>query len=568
MVRIKLLTLFLSIFIIHSGTALGFQEVPEITPEPRQQNLLANPQRTVHTFLHWQQAGHKNPEYVVTTMKLADGNEEEKMELAERLLKVLDARGLLIDYDAIPSNSNYTDSLSGLQQYILFQSLPEVYLTRTAQNQWVFSRSTTQVVPELYANTFSGWFTFLIDQLPDWSNNEWFGIKLWQYMAVFFWILIGLVLMRVFQFFLDNYVKRLALKTKFTWDDELIDGIEKPSGYIFVTAFYLLTYSNLQFSVTVSHTLSVFLEVALSAAVVWLFYNLADAFSKYLTVFTSKTETELDDHLVPLIRKTLRFFVLIMGVIAILQNNGINVASLIAGLGIGGLAVALAARETLANFFGSITIFMDRPFKIGDWIKTGDVEGTVEEVGFRSTRIRTFYNSLVSVPNSNLANEDIDNLGLRRYRRLKTVLNLTYSTTPEQMEAFVEGIKAIVKANKHFRQDAYEVHFNSFGAHSLDVLVYVFFDVPDWSTELQQRHNFLLEILRLAKEIGVEFAFPTQTLHMDSFYKDQPRKVGEERTEEELASTVTEFGPAGKKGNPEGIRLYRDGEEVDFGANK
>jgi len=566
--HIRSLTLFLTIFILTTGTVFGFQESPESSPEPRQQDLLINPQRTVHTFLHWQQTGHKKPDFVVATMKLAEGNDDEKLELAERLLKVLDARGLLIDYDAIPSNPNYTDSLSGLQQYILFQSLPQVYLTKTAQNEWVFSKTTTQAIPELYANTFSSWFTFLIDQMPEWTNNEWFGIKIWQYLAVFFWILIGLILMKVFEFLLDNYVRRLAQKTKFTWDDDLIDGIEKPSGYIFVTAFFLLTYSNLQFSVTVSHALSVFLEVALSAAVVWLFYNLADVFSKYLTVVTSKTETELDDQLIPLIRKTLRFFVLVMGVIAILQNNGVNVASLIAGLGIGGLAVALAARETLANFFGSVTIFMDRPFKIGDWIKSGNVEGTVEEVGFRSTRIRTFYNSLVSVPNSNLANADIDNLGLRKYRRLKTVLNLTYSTTPEQMEAFVEGIKAIVKANDHFRQDAYEVHFNSFGAHSLDVLVYVFFDVPDWSTELQQRHNFLLEILRLAKEVGIEFAFPTQTLHMDSFYNDQPRKVGEERTEEELASAITGFGPGGEKGKPEGIRIYRDGNELDFGANK
>jgi len=566
--HIRSLTLFLTIFILTTGTVFGFQESPESSPEPRQQDLLINPQRTVHTFLHWQQTGHKKPDFVVATMKLAEGNDDEKLELAERLLKVLDARGLLIDYDAIPSNPNYTDSLSGLQQYILFQSLPQVYLIKTAQNEWVFSKTTTQAIPELYANTFSSWFTFLIDQMPEWTNNEWFGIKIWQYLAVFFWILIGLILMKVFEFLLDNYVRRLAQKTKFTWDDDLIDGIEKPSGYIFVTAFFLLTYSNLQFSVTVSHALSVFLEVALSAAVVWLFYNLADVFSKYLTVVTSKTETELDDQLIPLIRKTLRFFVLVMGVIAILQNNGVNVASLIAGLGIGGLAVALAARETLANFFGSVTIFMDRPFKIGDWIKSGNVEGTVEEVGFRSTRIRTFYNSLVSVPNSNLANADIDNLGLRKYRRLKTVLNLTYSTTPEQMEAFVEGIKAIVKANDHFRQDAYEVHFNSFGAHSLDVLVYVFFDVPDWSTELQQRHNFLLEILRLAKEVGIEFAFPTQTLHMDSFYNDQPRKVGEERTEEELASAITGFGPGGEKGKPEGIRIYRDGNELDFGANK
>lgn len=299
---------------------------------------------------------------------------------------------------------------------------------------------------------------------------------------------------------------------------------------------------------------------------VWLFYNLADVFAKYMTVITSRTENTLDDQLVPLIRKTLRFFIVVMGVILILQNNGYNVASLIAGLGIGGLAVALAAKDTLANFFGSVTIFVDKPFRIGDWIKVGNVEGTVEEVGFRTTRVRTFYNSLISVPNSNIATTDIDNLGMRKYRRFRTMLNLTYSTTPLQMEAFVEGIKAIVKANSHFRQDYFEVHFNNMGAHSLDVLVYVFFDVPDWSTELQQRHNFLLEILRLADEVGVEFAFPTQTLHVDSVHSNEPRKVGEDRTEEELAAGVTAFGPGGEKGNPQGMRIFKDGKEIDFGA--
>ncbi|MBO6585343.1 MAG: mechanosensitive ion channel family protein [Gracilimonas sp.] len=537
-------------------------------PQPRDEDLLANPRRAVHTFLHWQQSGHKNPDFVIKTMKLSDAGEAQKLQLASELLKVLDARGLLIDYDQIPANPNYTDSLSGLQQYILFSSLPEVYLIKSDQNQWVFSEATINRIPELYDDTFSGYVTLITDNLPNWAHNEWLGIEIWQYIAVFIWLLTGLILMKVFGFILDNYVKRLAQKTKFTWDDDLINSIEKPAAFIFLMIFFLLTYSNLQFSVNISYYLSAILEIVVSVGVVWLLYNLADVFSQYLSVLTSKTETQLDDQLVPLIRKTLRFFVVLMGVIAILQNNGYNVASLIAGLGIGGLAVALAARETLANFFGSVTILLDRPFKMGDWIKVGDVEGTVEEVGFRSTRVRTFYNSLVSVPNSNLANTDIDNLGLRQYRRLKTALNLTYSTTPEQMEAFVEGIKAIVKANKHFRQDMYEVHFNSFGAHSLDVLVYVFFDVPDWSTELQQRHNFFLEVLKLAKELGVEFAFPTQTLHMDSFYKDEPRKAGEDRSEEELASAVYQFGPDGEKKSAEGTRIFKDGEEIDFGANK
>lgn len=556
--RYSAFTFFL-FFLFISNSIFGFQE--------NAPSDLATPQKAVHTFLHWQQTGHQNLDKVVTTMKLYEGSKEEKIELARELKRVLDARGLLVQYDAIPNTRNYVDTLSGLHQYILFEELPEVYLTKK-DAEWVFSEATINQIPQLYRKTFSSLVEAVVSELPESTRKVWMGLEIWQYIAIFCWLLLGLVLRKVFEFILDNYIHRLAKKTSFEWDDDLIEELDKPAGFIFMMAFWFATFTNLQLSVTVNHYLSLTLEIAVSVGFIWLFYNLSDVFSKYLGVLTSKTESKLDDQLVPLIRKTLRFFVLIMGVILILQNNGYNVASLIAGLGIGGLAVALAARDTLANFFGSITIFVDKPFRIGDWIKVGSVEGTVEEVGFRSTRIRTFYNSLVSVPNSNISNNDVDNLGLREYRRLLTTLNLTYSTSPEQMEAFVEGIKAIVKSNSHFRQDFYEVHFNAFGAHSLDVMVYVFFKVPDWSTELQQKHNFFLEVLKLAKEVGVEFAFPTQTLHVDSFHKDEPRQVGEPRTEEELAASVTEYGPNGSKSNPDGLRIFKDGKEVDFGSGK
>ncbi len=543
-------------------SALSFQD----TQRNRTDNL-SSPRKTVHTFLYWQQKGHLNLELSASTMKISDQPIEERIQLAKSLLRVLDAKGLLIDYSSIPDSKDYVDSLSGMQEYTLFNRLSDVYLVKK-DNEWVFSGSTINEIPVLYAATFSTLVESLVDRLPEWTKEEWLGIEVWQYLAVFCWILIGLIFRKIFEFILDNYIRRITTRTNFSWDDDLLDGLERPIGFIFLMVFYMASYTNLQLTATLNYYLSTILEIATSVGFIWLFYNLSDVFTKYLAVLTAKTDTKLDDQLVPLIRKTLRFFVIFMGIIIILQNNGYNVASLIAGLGIGGLAVALAARDTLANFFGSVTIFVDKPFRIGDWIKVGDVEGTVEEVGFRSTRVRTFYNSLVSVPNSNVANTDIDNLGLREYRRLKTVLNLTYSTSPEQLEAFVEGIKAIVKSNNHFRQDFYEVHFNSFGAHSLDVLVYVFFKVPDWSTELQQRHNFLLEVLRLAKEVGVEFAFPTQTLHVDSHFQQEPRKVGEERTEEELATGVFEFGPNGSKGKPEGLKIYKDGKEVNFGSSE
>ncbi len=528
--------------------------------------FVSSPQKSVHSFIHWQQKGHVIPERYIQPFALFDGEKADKEQLAQQLLKVLDARGLLVVYSEIPDTRNYVDSLSGLPQYILFDELPQVYLTKVG-SEWLFSEPTIEQIPELYRATFSSTLEALIDRLPPIAKQEWMGLYNWQIIGLFLWILMALIIRKLFERILTQYLSGWAKKTRIEWDDLLVESIQKPLSLIVLIGFLLLSYTNLQFGVSTNLYLSKILNISLSVAVFWVIYNLIDVFAEYLTHVTGKTENSLDDQLVPLIRKTLRVFIVVLGVIVILQNNGFNVASLIAGLGIGGLAVALAAKDTLANFFGSITIFVDRPFRMGDWIKTSAAEGTVEEVGFRSTRIRTFYNSVISVPNSSLANSEIDNLGMREYRRLKTILNLTYTTSPEQMEAFVEGIKAIVKANSNFRQDYYEIHFHAFGAHSLDVLVYVFFSVPDWSTELQQRHNFLLEILRLAKALDVEFAFPTQTLHIDSHIQGRLAEKSSASTQS-LIHQIKSFGPNGEQAKPEGFRLYDEGSEVNYGPKK
>jgi MscS family membrane protein len=183
-------------------------------------------------------------------------------------------------------------------------------------------------------------------------------------------------------------------------------------------------------------------------------------------------------------------------------------------LGLGGLAFALAAKDLLGNFFGSLTVLLDRPFQIGDWVVIDDVEGSVEEVGFRTTKVRTFYNSLITLPNSVLTNTKIDNMGARRFRRMNTMLGLTYDTSPEKIDAFCEGVRALIQLHPYMRKDYYQVYFNQYSAASLDILIYVFWETPDWNMELRERHRFLLDILRLAKQLDVEFAYPTQTLYL------------------------------------------------------
>ncbi|QVL48160.1 MAG: mechanosensitive ion channel family protein [Thiocapsa sp.] len=263
----------------------------------------------------------------------------------------------------------------------------------------------------------------------------------------------------------------------------------------------------------------------------------------------------IDSQLLRLGFKLLAFVAIAALVVDGAQRIGLPAYSVITGLGVGGLAVALAARETLANLLGSLAIMLDRPFRIGDWIKMNDNEGTVEDIGFRSTRIRTFYDSLLSVPNSVTVNAAIDNMGERTYRRVTTKLNIRYDTGPERIEAFLEGIKEIIKANPTTRKDYFHVVMHDFGPHGLDVLLYFFLQVPDWSAELVERQRVFLEIMRLADRLGVEFAFPTQTIEVETM-PGQPHQARPVQKPTELSAVARDFGANGSAARPRGLGLF------------
>jgi MscS family membrane protein len=200
---------------------------------------------------------------------------------------------------------------------------------------------------------------------------------------------------------------------------------------------------------------------------------------------------------------------------------GLPAYSVLAGLGVGGLAVALAAQQTIANLIGSLIIMVEKPFSVGDSIKLKDTEGVVENVGFRSTQIRTLYNSLVTIPSSQVVNGTIDNMALREYRQIKIDLGLVYDTPIEKIKAFIEGIKQILEAHSNTRKDSFYVFFYQFGSHSLDILVDFSLKVPSRMDELTERQQIFLDILHLAEIMEVEFAFPTQTLHITDLEEEK-----------------------------------------------
>jgi MscS family membrane protein len=306
--------------------------------------------------------------------------------------------------------------------------------------------------------------------------------------------------------------------------------------------------------------LLVALKLFTVVAAVWTAFRLTDLTTKYLARKAEHTATKFDDLLVQMVSKSLKAFVLCIGVLTAAQAFSLPIAGLVGGLGIGGMALALASKDAISNLFGSFTVLTDRPFEVGDWIVTSDAEGTVENVGFRSTRIRTFYNSVVTLPNSLLTSTVVDNMGARQFRRIKTTLGLQYNTTPAQIDAFCEGIRELIRRHPSTRKDYFHVYFNGFGDSTLDILLYCFLDCSDWGIELREKHRLYNDILRLAERLNVQFAFPTRTLHL--YQEDHAEQNPEIKSPQEAGKKAAAFiaGPPLAPDRTPGPIEYRGSE--------
>ncbi len=342
----------------------------------------------------------------------------------------------------------------------------------------------------------------------------------WRWASLLGVLLGGLVVGKIAAFWLDGQSRRLRRDERLNLLAMLLHSLAGPVTLLALAAalYTAQTFMDLNFDgqslmpmwIAISRTLSVL-------AAGWFIYRMVDVVEYYLHNLTSRTETLLDDQLVPLVRKTLRVFVVIVAVLFIAQNIfQWDVGALIAGLGIGGLALALAAKDTLANVFGSVTIFGDRPFQMGDRIRIKGYDGVVEEVGFRSTRIRLLNGHLMIIPNATVANETIENVSKRPFIRHDMTVTVTYDTAPDGLQRAVEIVREMLAARAGaFPPDKPgRVHFTEFGAASLNIAASYWFTPPQWEDYLDFAHDFNMELLRRYNDEGIEFAFPTQTLYV------------------------------------------------------
>ena len=381
----------------------------------------------------------------------------------------------------------------------------------------------------------------------DWLDNAWLGVTVRQAIGIG-----ALALIAAAVWFAALQLLRLYLRARFGgggrefWRRER-SRLSRSLLALAAAVVVLLGFPTLGFGDSVENAVGRIATLFGAGALALLGFRMADIATDAFERRAALTESRIDDQLAPLLRTALKGGVALIGALFVLGNLGVNVTSLIAGLGLGGLAVALAAQDSIRNLLGGVTIFADRPFQVGDWVVMNDIEGTVEHVGFRSSRVRTFYNSVVTVPNARIVDTHVDNMGLRRWRRYKTTLGLAYHTSPDQLQAFTEGVRALIRANPDMRTDYYIVEFISFGESSLDLMFYCFIDAADWNEEMRVRHVLNLDVLRLAERLEVEFAFPTRTLHLAGM-PDRPHEAPAPRERSELGRTVDGFGPRGSDG--------------------
>jgi MscS family membrane protein len=509
-------------FLMYSSQVFGqvILDENQIPIPPDDFQNLNTPYTATLSFFYNLREDNYDPKAAAEVLKLNPDNQAEAEKLAIKLKQIFDGNGVFVRISEVPNDPDFIDSLYSNQAKFFFDTkhLPLVYLEKTA-NEWKFSAFTVSQIEKMHRETYPYGTDRLLNILPKLGNQVYLGLHFWQLAGLFILILLLFLSHKIITILLDKVFLYAMARLGYGYVGEkyLLPVARVISIYLIVVLSSLFIRL-LQLPIEVVAFALKVLNAAKPFIITIVFYKIVDIVSVYFSKLAEKTESTLDDQLVPLLRKTLKAFVVIVGTLFVLKEGlEVDIVPLLTGLSIGGLAFALAAQDTIKNFFGSIMIFIDKPFQVGDWITSGDVDGTVEEVGFRSTRVRTFRNSVMYIPNGKIADATIDNHGLRHFRRFYTTLTITYDTPPQLVEVFVQGLRQIVEDHPNTRKNVYNIYFNNLSAYSQDIMFYIFFDVPNWTEELRCRHEILVSIVTLANSLGVRFAFPTQTLHMESF---------------------------------------------------
>ena len=353
----------------------------------------------------------------------------------------------------------------------------------------------------------------------------------WKEIAsAIFVFLFFLFLRRVFTRYIFKLILKFVRKSSPHIDTSYLLAFDAPLRTLFIFLGIYFAFTILPLTPYHNFLLLKFLRAALISLVTWGAYNLTA--SILCEELAKKIGFKVDRILIPFLNKIVKFIIIALAVSIIAQEWGFEISGLIAGLGLGGLAVALAAKDALANIFGGVVIITDKPFTIGDWIATPSVEGTVEDITFRSTRIRGFAHALITVPNARLADEPITNWTRMGKRRISFHLGVTYSTPVTKLKKCVRLIRELLENHPGVHKETIFVRFDNFNDSSLDIFIYFFTITTNWGEFLEVKEEINFTIMEILESEGVTVAFPSRSLYLET-----PLQLSNRENEENGAAT-------------------------------
>lgn len=367
-----------------------------------------------------------------------------------------------------------------------------------------------------------------MDNLREYLSREYLSYEfLGNTVSAYLWFAGILLFGYIFKTLLSKLITGVIFKLVKRFSDEegqasLKRFLIQPLEVVIFLVFLYFAVNVLQYPTEPGRTDTPFLKVFLLrtyqifiiAAITWVITRFVDFIGLVFQRRASRTASKLDDQLVPFFIDFLKVMIYIFSFLIVLGSVfDVNVAGMVAGLGVGGLAIAFAAKESLENLLASFTIFLDHPFVVGDLVEVDGITGVIEKIGFRSTRIRTLEKTFVTVPNKSMIDKPLNNLSLRTFRRVHFDVNLTYDTTSAQIKAITTELQEYIDTHPQTNQDG-RIRFQNLGASSKDVMILYFVEALEWNDFINIKEEVAYKIVEVVEKHGADFAFPTQTLHL------------------------------------------------------
>ncbi len=353
------------------------------------------------------------------------------------------------------------------------------------------------------------------DRLLNAFTQTFLGVEIWRIIAAGVIMIFTILMRKIVVSFLILIFRKLTAKTENIIDDQIVEALDSPARLIVITLGIIFALQVLGFPVTNDTFAGHLVRTLFIFAIFWSIYRSADIIKDILVKISERAANGLNDIVLPYITRGIKVLVVIIAISVIAKEWRYDLGAILAGLGLGGLAFALAAQETLANFFGGLTIMIDKPFTVGDLIQTTTVEGTVEDIGFRSTKLRTAEQALVSVPNSIIAKGAITNWSKMGKRRIKFNLGIRCDTSTSQIEALLKRVRTMLTDNPQIHPDTIFVYFDAFGESSYDLFFNFFTKTTKWQDYLKVKEEVNLELLHILDDLNICIAYPSTSVYME-----------------------------------------------------